>query len=50
MAIDKLGFKVEEKYVIEDPLGLTLIVVAGLGVLFLGFKFVFLKKRVKVLK
>lgn len=45
-----LGIAIGENFFTKDPLGWSLIFIAGLGVLYLGVKLVFFRKKVRVLK
>ena len=50
VAKNELGFKIGENFFTKDPVGWSLIFIAGFGVIYLGLKLTVFKKRVKVLK
>jgi len=50
VAKNDLGFEIGENFFTKDPLGWSLIIIAGLGLIYLGFKVFVFKKKVKVLK
>lgn len=50
VAKDDLDFDIGENFFTKDPLGWSLIFIAGAGFIYMGVKLVFFKKKVKVLK
>ena len=50
VAKNDLGFPIGENFFTKDPLGWTLIFIAGAAVLYSGIKLVFFRKKVRVLK
>ena len=50
VAKNELGFKIGENFFTKDPLGWSLIFIAGVAGIYVVFKIFVLKKKVKVLK
>ena len=50
VAKNDLGFKIGENFFTKDPLGWSLIFIAGIGLIYASLKLVIFKKKVRVLK
>lgn len=50
VARKELGLPIGENFFLKDPLGWSLVFIAGIGLLYVGIRLVFFRKKVRVLK